>query len=240
MKIYKNRIVIIALCLILAGLFMFLYSKSFKSQTKTIEVVKVSSDIKKGALITKDMITVQKVGEFNLSSKVIKNKQKAIDTYALADFSKDDLILSDKIANVLPLGNQKLESLDGSKLAMSISIKNFANGLSDKLQPGDIVSCIVTKDDGAVIPPELTYVEILTTTYITGQDKEPNGTEQENIATVTLLVSPVQAELLAKHNQSSSIHLALAYRGELKQAEVFLSKQSEVLSNVKNNSNNGQ
>lgn len=56
---------------------------------------------------------------------------------------------------------------------MSITIKSFANGLSGKLQSGDIVSVIAPdykKLGATVIPPELKYVEVVSVTASSGYD----------------------------------------------------------------------
>ena len=126
-------------------------------------------------------------------------------------------------------------SLDGSKVAVSVTIDTFAAGLSGKLQNGDIISIIVTdKDSGkAVIPAELKYIKVITTTTAGGVDKDSviknEDGSYELPSTVTVLVSTEQAKLLAKYEESSTMQTALVYRGEHATAQKFLDKQDEYL-----------
>lgn len=85
--------------------------------------------------------------------------------------------------------------------------KSFAEGLSGKLQSGDIVSVIAPdyKQQGqTVVPAELQYVEVISVTASSGYDAntgEPAADEEDDKElpdTVTLLVSPEQAKVLAE------------------------------------------
>ena len=126
-------------------------------------------------------------------------------------------------------------SLDGSKVAVSITIDTFAAGLSGKLQNGDVISMIVTnKDSGsAVIPAELKYIKVITTTTAGGVDKDSVVKNEDGSyelpSTVTVLVSTEQAKLLAKYEESSAMQTALVYRGDSATAQKFLDKQDEYL-----------
>ena len=48
-------------------------------------------------------------------------------------------------------------------------------------------------------------------------------------STITVLVTPEQARLLAQLEQKGSIHAALVYRGNREDAEKFLEEQARVL-----------
>ena len=48
-------------------------------------------------------------------------------------------------------------------------------------------------------------------------------------ATVTLLVTPGQAELLAQYNSVTSLHFALVYRGDKDKADAFIKAQDDYL-----------
>ena len=51
-------------------------------------------------------------------------------------------------------------------------------------------------------------------------------------STVTVLVSPEQARLLAELEQGGSIHAALVYRGSSGNAKQFLEEQARVLEDI--------
>lgn len=236
MSILKNRTIVGVICIIVALVICFgitpLFNKSISQKT---EIVRVTSEIKTGDEIAKDMVQTVEVGSYNLPSNVICNKDEVVGKYAVADLSVGDYILTTKVSDTPAADNDSLYNLDGLKQAMSISIKSFANGLSGKLQSGDIVSVIVPDYMGSgtsAIMPELQYVEILTVTASSGFDAntgELNGDEKELPSTVTVLVTPEQGKILAELELASKIHLSLVYRGPVDNAARFLEAQDELL-----------
>ena len=148
-----------------------------------------------------------------------------------------DYIIPSKLSDAPAAENAYLYSLDGSQQAISVSIKSFAEGLSGKLQSGDIVSVIAPdyKQQGqTVVPAELQYVEIISVTASSGYDANTGAPadeeeDKELPDTVTLLVSPEQAKVLAELEAEGTIHLALVYRGDRKNAEKFLAAQDEII-----------
>jgi pilus assembly protein CpaB len=119
-------------------------------------------------------------------------------------------------------------NLDGSKQAISITIGNFAEGLSGKLKNGDIVSVIVTTDSQTTIPPELKYVRIITATSNSGNDAGEMEKDSEQLKTVTLLVNEKQATMLASAEVNDKLHLSLVYRGNAETAARFIDAQEAV------------
>ena len=238
MSLFKNRTVVGVICIVISLLICFgitpLFNKGISQKTEIIRVVK---DIKIGDEITKDMVQVAEVGGYNLPDNVIKTKDIVIGSFALADLSIGDYILNTKISDIPVAENSYLNNLDGSKQAISITIKTFAGGLSGKLQSGDIVSVITPdyrKQGETVIPPELKYVEIISVTASSGYDantgkQEENEDERELPSTVTLLVTPEQGNILAELDADGKSHLSLVYRGEPNNTRKFLDMQKEIL-----------
>ena len=54
---------------------------------------------------------------------------------------------------------------------------------------------------------------------------------EEKAATVTVLVTPEQAELLAHYNSVTTIHFTLVYRGETDKADAYIKVQDDYLKN---------
>lgn len=219
-KLLKNRIAIAILAMLFAfGSGLWFYMGVTASAQKT-NVVKITAEVSKGSLITKDMIITTQVGGYGLDKDVVKKSEDVVGKYAAADFSPGDLVLSTKLSDNQLTGDTSLDTLDGTRSAISIAVKSLADGLSNKLQAGDIVSCYTIKDNKAILPPELTYVEVL--------DADESNSNS-NTSTVTLLATQEQATLLAQYSETSVIHLALVYRGNAATAQQFLDKQDEVL-----------
>jgi pilus assembly protein CpaB len=177
------------------------------------------------------------VGSHNLPDTIIYNAESVVGKYATADLFAGDYLLPDKLADTPSTENAYLYNLDGSKQAMSVTIKAFANGLSGKLQSGDIVSVMVADYEGTGVtttPPELQYVEIISVTASTGYDANTGETtsdedEKELPSTVTFLVSPEQARVLAELELDSKLHLALVYRGDADTAAEFVAAQDDLI-----------
>lgn len=231
MSIFKNRTVIGILCILVALVICFAITPLFNQEiSKKAEIVRVTKEIRAGELITKDMVTSTEVGSYNLPDNVFTDKSAVIGRYATADLSIGDYILSTKLSDAPAAENSYLYHLDGSKQAISVTIKSFATGLSGKLQSRDIVSVIVAdwpEDGETVIPPELQYVEIISVTASSGYDANTGEPveDKELPSTVTFLVLPEQAKILATLEQNAKVHLALVYRGSAEQARLFIEAQ---------------
>lgn len=234
-NLLKNRIVVGLVCIIAALAICFGLTPMFNDAlTSTVEIVRVNAEIKEGDQITAKMVTSVEVGGYNLPSNVVYRTEDVVGRYANADLYKGDYILASKLSDTPQLKNEYLTGLDGTNRAMSITIKSFAAGLSGKLERGDIVS-LIASDVGdlreTLIPAELQYVEIIATTLSDGTDSDMQEEEDDAglASTITVLVTPEQARLLAELEQEGSIHAALVYRGNRENAGKFLEEQARVL-----------
>lgn len=235
MKIFRNRTVIGVLCILLALIICFgvtpLFSRSASEKT---EIVRVTMDIKEGDEITAEMVQTVEVGAYNLPQNLMTDKKEVVGKYATADLAAGDYILSSKLSAVPAAENAYLYNLDGTKQAISVTIKSFAVGLSGKLESGDIVTVIVADYQGkgeTAIPPELQYVEVISVTASSGYDANTGEVvdEKELPSTVTLLVTTEQAKVLAELEQDSELHLALVYRGTPENAAKFIAAQDSLI-----------
>ena len=235
MKIFRNRTVIGVLCILLALIICFgvtpLFSRSASEKT---EIVRVTMDIKEGDEITAEMVQTVEVGAYNLPQNLMTDKKEVVGKYAIADLAAGDYILSSKLSAVPAAENAYLYNLDGTKQAISVTIKSFATGLSGKLESGDIVTVIVADYQGkgeTAIPPELQYVEVISVTASSGYDANTGEAvdEKELPSTVTLLVTTEQAKVLAELEQDSELHLALVYRGTPENAAKFIAAQDALI-----------
>ena len=239
MSFLKNRTVVGVICILLSLLICFGLTPLFnQSVSQKAEIVRVVQPIRAGDEITESMVQIVEVGGYNLPEDVLRQKESAVGKYATADLAVGDYIIFSKLSDAPAAENAYLYSLDGSQQAISVSIKSFAEGLSGKLQSGDIVSVIAPdyKQQGqTVVPAELQYVEVISVTASSGYDAntgEPAADEEDDKElpdTVTLLVSPEQAKVLAELEAEGTIHLSLVYRGDRENAGKFLAAQNEIL-----------
>ena len=243
MSFLKNRTMLGVICIVLSLIICFALTPLFnQSVSQKTSIVRVAKDIKSGDQITKDMVQTVEVGGYNLPDDVMKQSDTVVGKYATANLSAGDYILAAKLTDIPAAENAYLYSLNGDKQAISVSIKNFAEGLSGKLISGDIVSVIAPdykKQGSTVIPPELTYVEVIGVTASTGYDTDTSTADQSTDeaaqdekklpATATLLVSPEQAKILAELEADGKLHLSLVYRGSKDNAAKFTELQDKVI-----------
>ena len=240
MNFLKNRTVIGVLCIILSLVICFAVTPLFnQSLSEKAEIVRVVKPVKLGEEITADKVKTVEVGGYNLPDNVVKNLDTAIGKYASADLAVGDYIIASKIADEPAAENAYLYNLTGEKQAISVSVKAFANGLSGKLQSGDIVSIIAPdykKQGATVIPAELQYVEVIAVTATNGYDANTGelseDDEKELPGTVTLLVTPEQSKVLAELEADEKLHISLVYRGDAANSAKFTEAQDAVLTEL--------
>ena len=243
MSLFKNRTVVGVICILLSLLICFGVTPLFnQSVSQKTEIVRVVKEIKAGEEITREMVQTVEVGGFGLPENVLRQSESVVGKYATADLSVGDYILNTKLSDTPAAENTYLYNLDGTKQAMSVTIKSFANGLSGKLQSGDIVSVIAPdykKQGSTVIPAELKYVEVIAVTAGSGYDANTGeqtendaGDEKELPSTVTLLVSPEQSKALAELESDGKLHLSLVYRGTPANTAKFTEAQDKVIAEL--------
>lgn len=231
----KNRTLIGVVCIILAVAVTFgvspLVNKISEGKTK---VVVLSKDITEGVEITDKDVSIVEIAKAALPEKFITDKNAVVGKYANSTLYKGDVVTENKISDVANTSDNVLNSLSDGKVAMSISVSTFASGLSAKLQNGDIISIYVTdKDKKTTVPPELNYVKVITTTTSGGVDENEVEKNEDGTfdlpSTVTVLVTPKQAVLLANYDETSAMHVALVYRGTEEKAQKYIEMQDKYL-----------
>ena len=235
----KNRTVIGIICMVLAVTITFCVAPIVNKLTSdTTSVIRLSADAKQGTQITEAQIETVEVKTDTIPISVIAEKSAVVGKYAASNLYSGDYFTNDKLTGDANTADDVFASLDGNKVAVSVTIDSFAAGLSGKLQNGDIISIIVTDKEKATttIPGALKYVKVITTTTAGGVDKDSvikndDGT-YELPSTVTVLVGVEQAKLLAKYEDNSTIQTALVFRGDTETANKFIAIQDEFLKNA--------
>lgn len=236
-KLFRNRTFLGVCGIVLALAICFGVAPMLNAAAgKQVSIVRVTKNISKGTKFTSDMVQNVTVGSYNLPDNVQKTSESVVGRYAVVALQPGDYILSTKISDQAP--DIGLSSLDGKKQATSVTIKNFSDGLSGKLETGDVISFYVA-DYGdlkeTVKPPELQYVKLLAATTSTGVDntdekKDTDKSSQNDMpSTLTVLATPAQVEKLVDYENNGHLHAALAYRGSETDAEKFLALEDQYL-----------
>ncbi len=239
MKFLKNRTILGIICIALALIICFAITPLFNaSKSSTMKIIRIKNNVKIGQQLTSKDIENVEVGAYNMPSEVLQKSEDVVGKYAAMEMIKGEYILPTKISDTPASENAYLYNLTGKKRAISITIPSFAGGLSGKLISGDIVSVIAVdyKEQGVtLVPEELQYVEVIAVTDSKGNDDEtvtvrPDGEEESELPeTVTLLVTPMQANILAELEAEGEIHISLVYRGSVENAQKFITAQEKLL-----------
>lgn len=238
----KNRTIIGIICMVLAVVITFAVAPLVNRLTSdTVTVLRLSQDVGQGSQITEEHLESVTVKKDTLPNGVVNNKAEIVGKYASSDLYAGDYLTAAKLSGDSKSAGDVLASLDGTKVAVSVTIDSFAAGLSGKLENGDVISLIVVDKDTkeASIPGEFRYVKVITTTTAGGIDqdnivKNEDGS-YEIPSTITVLVNTTQAKLLAKYESDYTMQAALVYRGTQENAKKFLDKQDEFFLNYEEN-----
>ena len=233
----NNRFIFGLLSLLLAAVTAFVALPVIARQTNgKTEAVRVTAPILKGEIVSTDNTETVEVGSYNLPSGTARSLDDVKGLYATADLFPGDYILPAKVSPIPIPSDTALNSIPSGKVAISLTIQPLASGLSDKLQPGDIIR-IYHFLDVAVEVPELRFVRVLSVTDSGGVNvdntKEPlEDEEKKQSATITVLASPEQARTITLLENDGIAHVALVSRGNEKLAAELLAEQEHTLQEI--------
>lgn len=226
-------IIAIGLCFGISPLFNVLLAQ------KTT-VIRLSTDIPQGAQITPQMLEAVEVGTLNIPEETLVNPEQIVGKYTVAAMFKGDTFTAAKLSDTIDTSDSLLRQLAPGETAMSVTIRSLANGLSGKLQQGDIIQIVsVDEDDTAQVYEELQYVEVLATTADNGSDDiyradEVNAIEDEDgeqsvYATVTVILQDRLQALRLAECENTSLHAVFVCRGDDELKKEYLTAQMGVL-----------
>ena len=233
----NNRFIFGILSLVLAAVIAFVALPTIARQTNgKTEIVRITQPVLKGEKITSDNAEVVEVGGYNLPSNVAHSMEDVEGLYVTADLAAGDFILTSKVSTVPVSSDVALNDIPSGKVAISLTVKTLASGLSDKLQPGDIIRIYHFLETAEEVP-ELRFVKVLSVTDSDGinVDNTKELTEDEEpqqSATITVLASPEQARIITEMENDGVAHVALISRNNDQLAEELLAEQDRTLQEI--------
>lgn len=226
MKYIKNRYVIFALCLILAGVIAFvIVPKSNKNMAESVDVVKVTKQIEKNTQITEDMLEIKQMPKQAVTQNTITDKKQIVGKVSNVQLLPEDNLVMQKFTEVGTETDKALYEMDNSEqLAISVTLANLASSVSGKIQPGDVVSVygFINETKQLADYTDLQYIEVIGVSNSSAEelstrnsDSETDSSDKVVPATVTLSVNRNQAQELVVLENTSSIHIVFVGRGEI-------------------------
>lgn len=233
----NNRFIFGILSLVLAAVIAFVALPTIARQTNgKTEIVRITQPVLKGEKITSDNAEVVEVGGYNLPSNVAHSMEDVEGLYVTADLAAGDYILTSKVSTIPVSSDVALNDIPSGKVAISLTVKTLASGLSDKLQPNDIIRIYHFLETAEEVP-ELRFVKVLSVTDSDGinvdNTKEPTEDEEpQQSATITVLASPEQARIITEMENDGVAHVALISRNNDQLAEELLAEQDRTLQEI--------
>jgi len=228
----NNRFIFGIISIILAAVIAFIALPTIARQTNgKTEIVRVVQTVRKGAMITAHDVEIVEVGSYNLPLNLAKNEEDVIGRYAMVDLMEGDYILSSKVSDTPTSLDIQLSNIPSGKVAISLTVKTLASGLSDKLQAGDVIRIYHYLNMSHDIP-ELQFVKVLSVTDARGFNVDNardyhEDDEKRQSATITVLVRPEQAHIITALENDGVIHVALICRDNDELAESLLELQEK-------------
>lgn len=232
----NSRFIYGILALVLAAVIAFIAIPTIAAKTNGVtEIVRVTEPIPKGGQITKDVVETVEVGAHNLPANIARTFDDVVGKYTTADLEVGDYFLSSKVSYTPLTSDIQLNTIPSGKVAISVTVKTLASGLSDKLQPGDIIRFYHFLDESAEVP-ELQFLKVISVTDAKGLNVDntklpdiESDEEKQQTATITILATPAQAQLLTGYENDGALHVALVSRGNEQLAEELLKQQDDFL-----------
>ncbi|MGI6308987.1 MAG: Flp pilus assembly protein CpaB [Dethiobacteria bacterium] len=172
------------------------------------EVVVAKSTIPEHTRITAEMLVVEPIPTDAVHPEAIKNTEEAVGSISRSEIVKGEQLLA---ARVAAEGRASLSyRVPEKRRAISLPVSEVT-GVSGYISPGDKVDVLITYSDADINSKMTTYTVVQNALVLaTGEyTKEQDSEERHLVSTITLAVTPGQAEVLAYALLKGSFHFTL-------------------------------
>ncbi len=142
-KLFRSKMVIGVLCIVLAAVVAFLLLPRFySSQAATESVIRVAQDVPAGTVITGPMVTSSEVGAFGLSSDVIRTGTEVVGMVAAENLYAGEYLMDKRLMTqeaYKDAESQNNRGLVSGMNLLTIEFPSFSAGIAGVLRAGDTV-----------------------------------------------------------------------------------------------------
>jgi len=210
----NRRILIIALILGLAAVlalnfYLAQVGRAVAEEGPLKEVVVAATDIPANTRITPEMLSVKTMPADLVNAQAVTAAENAAGSIAKADIVKGEQVLAARIVSAETPATLSYKVPDGMR-AISIPVSEVS-GVAGFVSAGDKVDILVTYADEEINSKTITYTVFQDISVLaTGASAAPKeDATPEVVGTVTLAVTPAQAEVLAYATLKGNFHLTL-------------------------------
>ncbi len=189
--------------------------RAFEALSSPAPALVAAKFIGAGARLDKTLVTVRQIPRAYIQAGALRSAEEAEGQIALAPFAPGEQILANKLAT---RGMALALAVSPGKRAVTVSV-DAASGVAGLLKPGDLVDVFVTLDE----KEPRTFVHLQAAGVLAvGRNFSPQQAPEEHgrfgheaaTDTVTMEMSPYEAEQLTHLEQVGRIKLALRAPGD--------------------------
>lgn len=226
-KLFQNRLIIGATCLLLSGMLAFVFlPRLYSARSGTTDIVVLKQDAASGTAITGDMLTVREVGSYGLPENVVKDKAEITGLVAGEAVRAGEYLWKGSFASKADFQSTEAKesfSLSDGTYLLTIALPSESSGIAGILRAGDTVDVYgCTGDTGASVASEaLTGVKVykvLNSKLVSLDDLDAklaadSGKDASDYdfapAYVVFSVNEQQAKVLIGLEKDKTLHLTL-------------------------------
>lgn len=239
LKINKKRVVIGAVCIALSAIIAFIgIPLTVNSITDTVEVLRATSDIKPGDMLTKNNCKAIKMNKEGLPDNYLESLPEH-DVYSISYIGVEGFILESSITTNAST-EMSLTNIPSGKVAISFTMQGDATSFDNQFKAGDIVQFLEyhhiagTQKSSTQVNKLLNYVKLISVNTDYGVEVTDKDKDNTKYTVATVIVTPEQAQEIVRLEQEGNVHLVLIYRGEVEKANSYVIAQDKYLEKISN------
>lgn len=188
--------------------------RAFEALSAPAPALVASRFIGAGARLDKTLVAVKQIPRAYIQAGALRAVDEADGQIALAPFAPGEQILANKLST---RGVALALAVAPGKRALTIAV-DAASGVAGLLKPGDLVDVFVSQDDReprTFVHVQAAPVLAVGRTFSAQPQEDERGRMRESFAsTVTLELTPFEAEQLTHLEQTGRVKLALRAPGD--------------------------
>jgi pilus assembly protein CpaB len=211
--------------------FFLLFQKTSEIDKKStpVDILFATRYISPGSILTSDMVFKKNIPESYVSPSAVQNINEVSNLLTLVPISAGEQILSNKFGSS---NNSLAFNLNNGLRAYTLEV-NETSGVGNLIHPGNHVDVIakITSNKNQITSFVFQDVAVLATGQKLTQNEQKNSDTPESYDTVTLAVTPDQAETLM-YLDGQPIRLILRAANDDEIVSISAKSDSEVISKI--------
>lgn len=228
--IFKNKLFIGAICLLLAAVIAFvLLPRLYKAQSSIAQVVTLKATVEQGTEITENMLSVTEVGAYGLPNGVVTDKTSIVGLAAGSTLYAGEYLWRDRFVSVSDYQNNGTDrKLEIGSYLLTIKFPSTSAGLAGVLRGNSVVDVYSFSENGdgtTTTERAIAGLEVFMVLNIKLQSLDEldalariaeTGSADYDFAPAYIVVkaSEQQVKTLIRLEKSESLHLALVKAGK--------------------------